>query len=228
MYHKMKPKFKTILADIDAVIARDPATKTRTEALLCSAGLHSIISYRLNHYLWGKGWHLLARVLAQITRFLTGVEIHPAARIGEGFFIDHGMGVVIGETTQIGNNVTLYHGVTLGGATVFGKGSKNTNKRHPTLGNSVIVGAGAQILGPITIGNNAKVGANAVVLKDVPENQTVVGVPAHKVEQKQQKALGFMAYGVCANDKDPVECQLEQMHLDIESLKQKLSTIEKK
>lgn len=218
----MNAKFKMILADIDAVIARDPATKTRSEALLCSSGLHAIIAYRFNHYLWQKGWKLTARVLSQIARFLTGVEIHPGARIGNSFFIDHGMGVVIGETSEVGDNVTLYHGVTLGGATVFTKNGKITAKRHPTLGNDVIVGAGAQILGPIKIGNNCKVGANAVVLKDVEDNQTVVGVPAHKVEQKRQKAFQFMAYGVCANDKDPVECQMEQMHLEIEQLKKEL------
>ncbi|MBS4773944.1 MAG: serine O-acetyltransferase [Proteobacteria bacterium] len=218
----MKSKFKMILADVDAVIARDPATKTRTEALLCSSGLHAIIAYRFNHYLWKKGWKLTARVLSQIARFLTGVEIHPGARIGKGFFIDHGMGVVIGETSEIGNNVTLYHGVTLGGATVFTKSGKITAKRHPTLENDVIVGAGAQILGPIKIGSNCKIGANAVVLKDVEANQTVVGVPAHKVEQKPQKAFQFMAYGVCANDKDPVECQMEQMHMEIQQLKKEL------
>lgn len=218
----MKSKFKMILNDIDAVIARDPATKTRTEALLCSAGLHAIIAYRLTHYLWKKGWRLLARVLSQIARFLTGVEIHPGARIGNSFFIDHGMGVVIGETSEIGNNVTLYHGVTLGGATVFSKNGKNTSKRHPTLGNDVIVGAGAQILGPIKIGNNCKVGANAVVLKDVDDNQTVVGVPAHKVAQKPQKSFQFMAYGVCANDKDPIECQLEQINFEIQRIKKEL------
>lgn len=140
----MKAKFKIILNDIDAVIARDPATKSRTEALLCSSGLHAIIMYRLCHALWKRNFKLMARIVSQMTRFLTGVEIHPGARIGKGFFIDHGMGVVIGETTEIGNNVTLYHGVTLGGSTVFSKSGKNTNKRHPTLGNDVIVGAGAR------------------------------------------------------------------------------------
>lgn len=161
----MKAKFKIILNDIDAVIARDPATKSRTEALLCSSGLHAIIMYRLCHALWKRNFKLTARVVSQMTRFLTGVEIHPGARIGKGFFIDHGMGVVIGETTEIGNNVTLYHGVTLGGSTVFSKSGKNTNKRHPTLGNDVIVGAGAQILGPINIGDNVKVGATPSSLK---------------------------------------------------------------
>ena len=164
----------------------------------------------------------MARIVSQMTRFLTGVEIHPGARIGKGFFIDHGMGVVIGETTEIGNNVTLYHGVTLGGSTVFSKSGKNTNKRHPTLGNDVIVGAGAQILGPINIGDNVKVGANAVVLKDVEANQTVVGVPAHAVEKSKKEPKGFMAYGVCPTDKDPVECQLEFLQKEIEELRKNL------
>lgn len=218
----MNKKFKMILADIDAVIARDPATKTRTEALFCSAGLQAIIAYRFNHFLWKKGWKLTSRVLSQIARFFTGVEIHPAARIGSGFFIDHGMGVVVGETSEIGNNVTLYHGVTLGGATVFTKNGKITTKRHPTLGNGVIVGAGAQVLGPIKIGDNCKIGANAVVLKDVDANQTVVGVPAHKVEQKKQKKFCFTAYGVCANDRDPIEYQLEKMQKEISELRKNL------
>lgn len=215
----MKQKFKMILSDIDAVIARDPATKSRIEALLCSAGLQAIIAHRLTHALWKRNFCLTARVLAQIVRFLTGVEIHPGARIGKGFFIDHGMGVVIGETTEIGDNVTLYHGVTLGGTKAFSACGKNTAKRHPTLGNNVIVGAGAQILGPIKVGNDSKIGANAVVLKDVAAGQTVVGVPAHKVEKTKAKPEIFEAYGVCALDKDPIECRLEQLQAEIEHLK---------
>ncbi len=220
----MNPKFKMILQDIDAVTARDPATKSRTEALLCSAGLQAIIVYRFCHWLWKKNWHLSARVIAQLARFLTGVEIHPAARIGKGFFIDHGMGVVIGETTEIGDNVTLYHGVTLGGATVFSKNGKVMTKRHPTLGNNVIVGAGAQILGPIKIGNDVKVGANAVVLKDVAAGQTVVGVPAHKVDKAPAQPSLFMAYGVCPTDKDPIDCKLEYLQKEIDNLHQTRKT----
>ena len=220
----MDSKFKMILADIDAVTARDPATRSRTEALLCSSGLHAIIAYRATHLLWKKGWRLTARFLSQIVRFLTGVEIHPGARIGKGFFIDHGMGVVIGETSDIGDNVTLYHGVTLGGATVFDKNGKITTKRHPTLGNGVIVGAGAQVLGPINIGANSKIGANAVVLKDVAPDQTVVGVPAHKVEQKLQKSFQFTAYGVCAGDKDPIEREIEQLRQEVRKLRKDLET----
>ncbi len=152
----MESKFNTILQDVDAVIARDPATKSRTEAILCSSGLHCIIIYRFSHWLWSKNFRLTARIVSQIARFLTGIEIHPGARIGKGFFIDHGMGIVIGETTEIGDNVTMYHDITLGGTTVFDKNGKVTAKRHPTIGNNVIIGSGAQVLGPIKIGNNAK------------------------------------------------------------------------
>ena len=217
----MKSKFKIILNDIDALIARDPATNSRIEALLCSAGLQAIIAHRANHWLWKKGFKLTSRVFAQIARFFTGVEIHPAARIGKNFCIDHGMGVVIGETAKIGDNVTLYHGVTLGGVVAFNKKGKNNQKRHPTIGNDVIIGAGAQVLGPIVIGNNAKIGANAVVLHDVAENQTVVGVPAHTVIKESKSPYAFAAYGVCATDKDPVECRLQQLEADIRALRSK-------
>ncbi len=219
----MKTKFKMILNDIDAVIARDPATKSRLEALFCSAGLQAIIAYRGCHWLWKKNFRLTARILSQITRFLTGVEIHPAARIGKGFFIDHGMGVVIGETTEIGNNVTLYHGVTLGGVTVFGKNGKITSKRHPTLGDNVVVGAGAQVLGPITIGNDVKIGANAVVLKDVASGQTVVGVPAHETLKKHSGDHKFHPYGINPADKDPTEYRLEQLEKELAKIKASLT-----
>ena len=142
----MKANYKIILQDIDAVIARDPATRSRTEALLCSSGVHAIILYRFNHFLWRKNFRLLSRVLSQIARFLTGIEIHPGAVIGQGFFIDHGAGVVIGETAEIGNNVTMYHGVTLGGTSAFSAKGKNTAKRHPTIGDNVIIGSGVHIL----------------------------------------------------------------------------------
>jgi len=215
MYHKMKSKFKTILSDAEAVIARDPATSTKYQAFLLSSGLHAIIIYRFCHWLWLHEWRLLARFLSQITRFFTGVEIHPAAKIGRGFFIDHGMGVVIGETSEIGNNVTLYHGVTLGGTTVFGKNGKQLSKRHPTLKDNVVVGAGAKILGPILIGNNVKIGANAVILKDVADNQTVVGVPGRIVDKSKNKVLGFSAYGACAADKDPIISRIEALEKEI-------------
>ena len=217
----MKSKFKIILSDAEAVVARDPATSTKTEAFLLSSGFHAIAFYRLNHWLWNKDWKLTSRLLSLIVRFFTGIEIHPAARIGKGFFIDHGMGVVIGETSEIGDNVTLYHGVTLGGTTVFDAKGKQLAKRHPTLKNNIIVGAGAKILGPITIDDNVKIGANAVILKDVAKNKTVVGVPGHVVDKSASKPESFTAYGACASDKDPILCQLELLEKQIKDLKQK-------
>ena len=218
----MKSKFKIILSDAEAVVAKDPATSNKTEAFLFSTGLHAIIFYRLNHWLWNKNWKMLSRFLALIARFFTGIEIHPAARIGKRFFIDHGMGVVIGETAQIGDDVTLYHGVTLGGTTVFDKKGKQLIKRHPTLKNNIVVGAGAKILGPITIGDNVKIGANAVILKDVAENRTVVGVPGHVVDKMEVKPDVFSAYGACASDKDPILCQIEALEKQLKDyLKQK-------
>ena len=204
----MKSKYKTFLQDIDAAIARDPATCSRAEAILCCSGTQAIILYRFNHFLWQKKFRFIARFLSQFARFLTGIEIHPAAKIGTGFFIDHGAGVVIGETAEIGNNVTMYHGVTLGGTSAFNAKGKNTNKRHPTIGNNVIIGSGAQILGPVKIGNNAKIGSNAVVLKDVEDNMTVVGVPAHPTSTSKS---GFCAYGVSNKNQDPIAEEINQV-----------------
>lgn len=218
----MKSNFKIILSDAQAVVARDPATPSITQAFLFSSGLHAIIGYRFCHWLWQKKWRTLARIISQFIRFLTGIEIHPAAKIGHGFFIDHGMGVVIGETSIIGNNVTLYHGVTFGGTTVFDKSGKQMTKRHPTLKNDIIVGAGAKILGPIIIGNNVKIGANAVVLHDVSDNQTIVGVPAHIVDKTISNHKSFMAYGSCANDSDPIECRLNAIEQEVLRLKSKI------
>ncbi len=215
----MQSKFKIILQDAEAVITRDPATNSLFEAFLLSSGLHAIIIYRLCHWLWKKNWRITARFFSQISRFFTGIEIHPGAKIGKGFFIDHGMGVVIGETAEIGNNVTLYHGVTLGGTTVFDKNGKQINKRHPTLKNNIVVGAGAQILGPIIIGDNVKIGANAVVLCDVVANQTIVGVPGHVVDKSKAKPEDFSAYGACALDKDPIECQIKLLEKEITKIK---------
>ena len=190
----MDSNFKIILNDIEAVVQRDPATRSKLEAIICSTGLHSLMFHRLNHWLWKKRLKLLSRILSGFSRFLTGIEIHPGARIGKSFFIDHGMGVVIGETTEIGDNVTIYQGVTLGGTSVFSDKGKVTTKRHPTIGNNVIIGSGAQILGPIYLGNNVKVGSNAIVVKDVPENCTVTGLASHKVVQSTSHK--FCAYGV--------------------------------
>jgi len=157
--------------DVDAAIARDPAVRSRSEVVLAYSGLHAVWSYRLHHRLWVRGHRLSARLLSQVTRALTGVEIHPGAVIGRRFFIDHGMGVVIGETAEIGDDVMLYHDVTLGGR------SLNRTKRHPTLGDGVVVGAGARVLGPVVVGAGAQIGANAVVVRDVPAGAVVVGVP---------------------------------------------------
>ena len=215
----MKSNFKQILHELDTIVAKDPATNSRLEAFLCSPGYHGILFYRMSHRLWEKNWRLAARLLSQLGRLLTGVEIHPGAKIGKNFFIDHGMGVVIGETAVIGDNVTMYHGVTLGGTKSFGG---KRGKRHPTVEDNVVIGAGAQVLGPIVVGNDVKIGANAVVLKDVEDGQTVVGVPAHPARKSGREPKGFMAYGVCPTDKDPVECQLETLQKEIDKLSAKL------
>lgn len=163
--------FKAIRDDISSAFDRDPAARSRWEVLTCYPGLHAIWMYRVANALWRRRLFLLGRMVSHLARWFTGIEIHPGATIGKRFFIDHGMGVVIGETTEIGNDVTLYHGVTLGGTTW------QKTKRHPTLENGVIVGAGAKVLGPITIGEQSRVGANSVVLRDVPPHSTVVGIP---------------------------------------------------
>jgi len=173
--------FKTMRNDIQVALERDPAARNWLEVLLCYTGVHAIWGHRVTHWFWEHRLKLLARWLAQINRFFTGIEIHPGARIGEGVFIDHGMGVVIGETAEIGKNVTLYHGVTLGGV------SLKKGKRHPTLEDGVVVGAGAQILGGITLGECSRVGANAVVVESVPRDSVVVGVPGRVVEHKAHK-----------------------------------------
>jgi len=167
--------FSCMREDIAAVLDRDPAAKSGLEVVLLYSGLHALWGYRAHHWLWIRGWRFLARALSQWARLITGIEIHPGAEIGHRFFVDHGMGVVIGETTIIGDDVTLYQGVTLGGT------GKETGKRHPTLRNNVVIGAGARVLGNITIGENCRVGAGSVVLRDVPDNSTVVGVPGHIV-----------------------------------------------
>lgn len=163
--------FSRIRKDIKVIFERDPAAKSLLEVILCYPGLHALLFHRLNHKLYKKGFVLLPRLFSQIVRFLTGIEIHPGAQIGDGLFIDHGTGVVIGETAEIGNNVTIYQGVTLGGT------GKQKGKRHPTVGNNVVVSTGAKVLGNITIGDNARIGAGSVVLRDVPPNTTVVGIP---------------------------------------------------
>lgn len=164
--------FKNLKYDIENVMKNDPAARTKLEVLLLYQSIHVLIFYRIAHGLYKIKLFFLARLVSQLGRFFTGIEIHPGAKIGKGLFIDHGMGVVIGETAEIGDNVTIYHGVTLGGT------GKDNGKRHPTVGNNVIIGCGAKILGPISIGDGAKIGANSVVLKDVPKGKTAVGIPA--------------------------------------------------
>jgi len=170
-----------IREDVTNVMDHDPAAKSRLEVFLCYSGLHAVWFYRMNHWLWNHGFSVLARWLSQVARWLTGIEIHPAAKIGRRLFIDHGMGVVIGETTELGDNVTLFQGVTLGGT------GKQRGKRHPTLGNHVVVGAGAKVLGPIKIGDYVKIGANSVLLQDVPDHSTVVGIPGKIVRIKDER-----------------------------------------
>ncbi len=162
---------KRLRNDISVIFARDPAARSTLEVVLCYPGLHALWFYRVSHWLWRRGWRFWGRFVSHLGRFFTGIEIHPGATIGAGFFIDHGMGVVIGETAEIGENVTLYHGVTLGGV------SWRKEKRHPTIGDHVVVGAGAKVLGPIEVGEHSRIGANSVVVKDVPAHSVVVGVP---------------------------------------------------
>ena len=183
---------------IDSYIDRDPAAKGRIETLFTSPGLHSIGIYKLSNFLWSIRLTIIARLLSYIGRILTGIEIHPAAKIGERFFIDHGMGVVIGETAEIGDNVTIYHGVTLGGIMPAVKSSEQVGvKRHPTLEDDVIVGSGAQILGPIIIKSCARIGSNAVVTKDVPKGGIMVGIPAKNIQSKSKKTDNtFAPYAV--------------------------------
>lgn len=192
----MNAKYKLILQDIQAIMDRDPATRSKLEAVICSSGFHAILIYRAAHWLWQQKFYLTARILSQTARFLTGIEIHPGAKIGFGFMIDHGMGVVIGETTEIGNNVTLYHDVTLGGRKLYDENGKKLQKRHPTIGNNVTIGSGAQILGPIVLGDNVKIGSNAIVIKDIPANSTVVNTPAYIVQKSHEPAQNFCAYGI--------------------------------
>jgi serine O-acetyltransferase len=211
--------FARLREDLSCVFERDPAARTRWEVITCYPGLHALLFHRLSHWLWGKRLRWLARLNSHIARFLTGIEIHPGASIGRRFFIDHGMGVVIGETAEVGDDCTLYHGVTLGGT------SWNKGKRHPTLGRGVVIGAGAKVIGPITVGDGARVGSNAVVVKNVPPGATAVGIPARIILDEQDKSreekaakLGFSAYAVTKDD-DPVSKAIEALldhsnHLD--------------
>ena len=201
--------FRHLREDIASIFDRDPAARNTWEIVTCYPGVHALIVHRLAHWLWQARVRWLARWVSQIARFLTGIEIHPGASIGRRFFIDHGMGVVIGETAEIGDDCTLYHGVTLGGTTW------NKGKRHPTLGRGVVIGAGAKVLGPIMVGDGARIGSNAVVVKDVPPGATAVGIPAKIILDEQDRVreakaakLGFSAYAVTRDD-DPVSQALQ-------------------
>lgn len=209
----------SIRDEIDSIMARDPAARTRWEVILCYAGFHALMIHRSAHWLWQRDIKLPARALSHLARMITAIEIHPGATIGEKFFIDHGFGVVIGETAVIGNHVTMYHGVTLGGT------SLSRGKRHPTIEDDVIIGAGAQVLGPITVGKGARIGSNAVVVKDVRAGATVVGIPAHEVEAVQE-TQSFTSYGTTdgADDHDMVKTLLDQVKM----LESRLQNLEKR
>jgi serine O-acetyltransferase len=219
--------FKRIRQHLDSVMARDPAARSRLEVLLTYPGVHVLFFHRPAHWLYMHGYRLLARMISQTGRAFTGIEIHPGACIGHRLFIDHGMGIVIGETAEIGDDVTLYHDVTLGGvAPSVNSAAQIGHKRHPTLGNGAIVGAGAQVLGPITIGADARVGANAVVVQDVAAGVAVVGIPA-KAIQPNKKMGEFVAYGTpTGNVPDPVARALEAMAEQVSQLQQRLAALE--
>ena len=211
-------KVTQIAQDLQAVFERDPAATSRLEVFFTYSGFHALLAYRISHWLWNRKVPFFPRLISQITRWLTGVEIHPGATIGTGFFIDHGMGVVIGETTEIGDYVTLFQGVTLGGT------GKERGKRHPTLGNHVVVGAGAKVLGGIRIGDNVKVGANAVVLRSVPANSTVVGNPGRIV--KYDGELLPEATMDHTNIPDPIAERFESIEQELIALRKKIERAE--
>lgn len=224
--------FSHLKEDLKVVFDRDPAVRSVFEIIFCYPGFHAMLFYRVSHWLWNNQMKFFGRFVSHLGRFMTGIEIHPGATIGRGFFIDHGMGVVIGETAEIGDNCTLYHGVTLGGT------SWAKEKRHPTLGNNVIVGSGAKILGPFTLGDNCKVGSNSVVVKEVPENATVVGIPG-RVVLSGEKRVGVdlehdklpdpVAKAVsCVFDQlHRLEDQVEKLQLQQKQLKAELARYEK-
>ena len=224
--------FQRLREDINSVFDRDPAARTFFEVVTTYPGVHAVLFYRLTHALWNGGLKWLARWISGFSRWWTGIEIHPAARIGRRFFIDHGMGVVVGETAEIGDDCTLYHGVTLGGT------SWNKGKRHPTLGNDVVVGAGAKVLGPIMVGAGARIGSNAVVVKDVPAGATVVGIPGRVVKREAPapdehhqrrrdfaRKIGFDAYGTTQDMPDPVANAIDRMLDHIHAMDSKLEIL---
>ncbi|HOJ76628.1 MAG TPA: serine O-acetyltransferase [Bacillota bacterium] len=210
--------FRHLREDIQTVFERDPAAKSWFEVLLCYPGIHALICHRINHWLYNHKLFTLARFLSQVARFFTGIEIHPGAKIGRRFFIDHGAGVVIGETTEIGDDVTIYQGVTLGGT------GKEKGKRHPTIGNGVMISAGAKVLGSFVVGDNAKIGAGAVVLKEVPPNATVVGVPGRVVIQDGVRVT--QGVDLAHNNlPDPIMKMIESMEQRINELEQTIAKL---
>jgi len=212
--------FAHLRRDVRAALERDPAARSALEVLLCYPGVHALVVHRFAHAIWRRGLTTLARWLSHAGRFLTGIEIHPAARLGPGLFIDHGMGVVIGETAEVGENVTLLQGVTLGGT------SLKREKRHPTLGDNVVVGAGAAVLGAITVGDNSRIGAGSVVVRDVPPNSVVVGVPGRVTYKDGQRVMGF---DFDQTDlPDPVSKAIEQLVERIRALEGDLETLRKR
>lgn len=221
--------FKRIKEDIFCVFERDPAAQSVFEVITSYPGFHAMLIHRFSHFFWQRGFRWLGRFSSHIGRWLTGIEIHPGAQIGRRFFIDHGMGVVIGETAVIGDDCTLYHGVTLGGT------SWNKGKRHPTLANGVVIGAGAKVLGPIEIGEGARVGSNSVVVKPVPARATVVGIPAHIIDSKARskmadrdaiaQKMGFDAYGATADMPDPVANAINHMLDHIHAMDKQLENM---
>ncbi len=215
---------KNLREQIDATLARDPAARSRLEVVLCYPGFHALLYHRFAHWLWQRGWLLAGRFVSHLGRVLTGIEIHPGARIGRRVFIDHGMGVVIGETADVGDDVTLYQGVTLGGTSLT-RGAK----RHPTIGNGVIVGSGAQVLGPFRVGDGARIGAAAVVLTEVPEGATMVGNPARQVARRSassESKLAFQPYAVCGDIPDPIARALNGLLDEVTSLRARVTELE--
>jgi serine O-acetyltransferase len=216
--------WKNLREEIDATLARDPAARSRLEVALCYPGFHALVYHRLAHWLWCRRWLLAGRFVSHLGRVLTGIEIHPGARIGRRLFIDHGMGVVIGETAEIGDDCTLYQGVTLGGTSLV-RGAK----RHPSLGNDVIVGSGAQVLGPFRVGDGARIGAAAVVLREVSDGATMVGNPARQVARgsaKLEAPPAFQPYAVCGDIPDPIARALNALIDEVSSLRSQLRELE--
>lgn len=211
----MRETFPKIRKDFQAALSMDPAATSEAEVVLTYSGFHALLFHRLAHWLWTKKIPFIPRALSQLARFLTGIEIHPGATIGSGLFIDHGMGVVIGETTEIGDNVTLFQGATLGGT------GKQRGKRHPTIGSHVVVGAGAKVLGPIRVGDYVKIGANSVVLQDVPDHSTVVGIPGRIVRIKDERVAedALMDH---IHIPDPIADRLIDLQVQIDELKKEL------